>query len=458
MLEELENIIKESFYFRPNRNQLRDLKRLIFEIKKRENVDTKKIIADLKNSVGQKSQTGKNMFFTLKDLLIKKRFPLSSDKKNVDAKKIFLNEVKTPIKNNWQVKKEFKPIKVFLEKEVKDSLLARNFREKFPSLDIEEIKAYGEYLKKNKFDITQLKKPFVFIIKEKWDFLKECPCTKFHLSCGYWILNLGFGCPFDCSYCFLQQYTNFPGIILPANIEEFFEKFDKFSKKIKRPIRIGTGEFCDSLALDHITEYSKLLIPYFSKKNVLFELKTKSTNIDNILSLNPSKNIIVSWSLNPQIIIKTEEKGTPSLRERILAAKRIERSGFSLAFHFDPIIPINHWEKHYKKVIDALYADLNPSFSWISLGTLRGNRALKTISEMRFPKSSIFYGELLLSEDKKLRYPEFLRIEIYQTMVKYIRKYDRKTPIYLCMENKNTWSSLKKLLPTKNISNYLLNL
>jgi len=458
MSEELENIFKENFCFRPNRNQLRDIKRLIFEIEKKENIKTERIIADLTDNVNIKKYAGKDMFLALKNLLIKRRFPLSSHKEKIDPRKVFLNEIKPPIKNNWQVKKEFKPIKIFIEKEIKNSFLLRNFREKFTSVNIEEIDTYSEYVQNNKFNIAQLKKPLVFIIKEKWDFLKRCPCTKLHLPCGYWILNLGFGCPFDCSYCFLQQYTNFPGIILPANIEKFFEKFDRFSKKIKRPIRIGTGEFCDSLALDPITEYSKLLIPYFSKKNVLFELKTKSTNINNILSINPSKNIIISWSLNPQSIIKTEEKGTPSLKERLLAAKKIQKAGFSLAFHFDPIIYTKDWKKYYKKVIDTLYTCINPSFAWISLGTLRGNRGLKTVSEARFPKSSIFYGELLLAEDKKLRYPEFLRKEIYQTMVKYIKEYDNKTPLYLCMENKNTWSSLKKFSPTKNIENYLLGL
>ncbi|MFA7677565.1 MAG: hypothetical protein WCY34_05280, partial [Candidatus Omnitrophota bacterium] len=97
------------------------------------------------------------------------------------------------------------------------------------------------------------------------------------------------------------------------------------------------------------------------------------------------------------------------------------------------------------------------SFAWISLGTLRGSRNLKTVSEMRFPKGKIFYGELFLGEDQKLRYPEFIRKEIYAKMLQWIRKYDKKTPVYLCMENRFVWEAIdKNLNSTSKIERYLI--
>jgi len=244
------------------------------------------------------------------------------------------------------------------EAEVKESQLLANFQKAFPETEVEELKSYGHYLKKNRFQVQDLKKPIVFIIKERGDFIKPCPCTKHHLGCGYWIFNLGFGCPFDCSYCYLQQYSNFPGIVLPANLEDFFSSFDKFSKKLTKPIRIGTGEFSDSLALDHITEYSGLLIPYFKDKKVLFELKTKSDNIANLLTIEPSPNIIISWSLNPASLIESEEKGTASLDARIEAAGKVQAAGYHLGFHFDPIIDTEGFKQLYEEVIDKLYSKL----------------------------------------------------------------------------------------------------
>ena len=87
---------------------------------------------------------------------------------------------------------------------------------------------------------------------------------------------------------------------------------------------------------------------------------------------------------------------------------------------------------------------------------MRSNRRLKTITELRFPQSNIFYGELLLGADKKLRYPDFIKEEIYQEMVSKIRQFDKKTPIYLCMEDKQTWANTKGLVPLNNIENSLI--
>ena len=428
--------IKGSLDFRPTRNQLRDIERLIFEISRREEVSSSEIADSLKT----------NNFFNLKKTLIARRFPLSTKQEKIGPKKVFLSQVPSSIKNSYKLNAAFKPEKIFVEKAVRKSYLVDNFRQKFPETDIEELNHCSDYLKINKFSLSELKKPYVFIIKEKWDFLKPCPCTKHHLSCGYWILNLGFGCPYDCSYCFLQHYTNFPGIVLPGNLEDFFAKSDDFLKKVKKPIRIGTGEFCDSLALDHLTEYSLKLIPYFKKKNVYFELKTKSAAIENLLTIPGSKNIVISWSINPQDLIDSQEKGVASLEQRLQAAKRVRAAGYSLGFHFDPVIHSDDYKPLYRELINTLYKKLKPPFSWISLGTLRSNRKLKMISEQRFPKSKIFYGELFIGEDKKLRYPQFLRQEIYQNMINWIREHDTKTPLYLCMENKDLWELNKPSL------------
>ena len=452
----LQQKIQQKLGLKLNRNQFREIERLAFEISKRDNISYDKVLEPLEKKAGFIKFSSKLKFFFLKNTLIKYRFPQTSQNQKIDQKNIFLSKVKQPLNDNWQVKPPFKPLKIFVETEVIKSQLLTNFQEKFPNIEVEEIDYYSRYVKTNKFTISELKKPLVFIVKERGDFIKRCPCTKKHLTCGYWIFNLGFGCPFDCSYCYLQQYSNFPGLILPANTEDFFTSFDKFSKNLKKPIRIGTGEFCDSLALDHITEYSKTLVPYFTNKKVLFELKTKSDNIANLLTLKSSPNIIVSWSLNPASTARKEEQATASLDQRLEAAAKVQNAGFGVGFHFDPIIHLDNWQKLYGEVIDKLYSKLKKPFAWISLGTLRSNRQLKTATELRFPESNIFYGELFLGEDKKLRYPDFIKEEIYQEITNKIKQYDQKTPIYLCMEDKQTWDKIKGLVPSNNIENSLI--
>ncbi|MBU1086124.1 MAG: radical SAM protein [Candidatus Omnitrophica bacterium] len=450
--------LEQTFSFSLNFNQLKDILRLFHEIKIRDGITEQQIISRLAVEPIIQNSNGRNKFVNIKRNLINLRFPLSSKNQAIDPGQIFLADLKPGLTDIHPKSANFIPEVIYIEEKAKNSYLSQRFAEKFPKTPITIINNCLEYVKNNQFDLKDLKKPIVFIVQENWDFIKPCPCTKNHIGCNYWIFNLGFGCPYDCSYCFLQQYTNFPGVVLPANLDDFFQKFDNFYQKINRPIRIGTGEFCDSLALDHITGYAEKLIEFFRGKPVYFELKTKSNNISNILKLKASKNIVISWSLNPESIVKSEELLTATLEQRLKAALAIQEKGFSLGFHFDPVIYSNNWQQLYQQVIDLLYSRLKPPFSWISIGSLRGTRKLKNAAELRFPESNIFYGELFLGQDKKLRYPKFLRKQIYHKMQEMIRAYDKQTPLYLCMEDADCWTMLNKdLNSSKKVEQYLLN-
>lgn len=457
MWDKLKEKIEQSFHCRLNRNQWKDIKRLLYEIYRRENITIDFIISKLETDSRIKKVEGRNKFFIIKNNLINLRFPKTILQEKIDTKKVFLTDLKKPFEYTYRPTNPFKPEHIFVEKNAQKSYLLKKFQDKFPDVNIENINYCSDYLKNKRITAKDIKKPLIFIVKERWDFIKPCPCTKYHLRCNYWILNIGFGCPYDCSYCFLQQYANFPGIVLPSNLDDFFSKFDDFYKKIDTPIRIGTGEFNDSLALDDITNYSSQLALFFKNKSVYFELKTKSSQINNLLQTQASPNIIVAWSLNPQVFIDREEFGTTSLIERLKAAKRVAKHGFSLAFHFDPIVYGNGWQKLYQQTIDILYKELSGPFKWISLGTLRGSRELKNVVEQRFPGSTIFYGELFIGEDKKLRYPKFLRKEIYSYMIRLIKEYDQKTPVYLCMEDTDVWKALDKSFNSgREVEKYLL--
>ena len=457
MNEQTAKDIEAAFGFTLNKNQARDLERLVFEISRRENIASHAVLARIDPSQ-LKNHSGREKFAALKKILTSSRFPLTSAQQKIDPASLFLTKPRAALTDSWQVQPTFAPQEIIVESTVADSALAARFKHTFPNTPVTIVGYYSDYVKEHPFRLSDLKKPLVFIIKENWDFFKACPCTKEHLRCGYWILNLGFGCPFDCSYCFLQHYTNVPGLILPANLDDFFSRFAKFQANLSRPIRIGTGEFCDSLALDHVTGYAQELIEYFRDKKVVFELKTKSANIAGLLNLKPPENIVISWSLNPQGIVDGQERATASLDQRLEAAKLLQEKGWRIGFHFDPIIHSSDWEKLYAQTVNQLYAKIKPPVAWISLGTLRSNRELKTIVEQRFPESDIFYGELLLGEDKKLRYPELLRRQIYSKMLDWLREHDKKTPVYLCMENQKMWRDLIGVNDTGTIEKYLLSI
>lgn len=414
-------------------NKKKEITRLLFEINKREPIPFLKIIKNLKN----------RQFSLIKEQLLKKRFPYSY---SGEKEKFYLPGLK--INPEYKVKiKRFNlyPKNVYVEEKVKNSYLISRLKNFFPKANFKIIGSLKNYLKRKSFtlnDYNQRKDNF-FIVKEQYDFFKKCPCSKNAVSCSYNIFNLGFGCIYECVYCFLQEYTNSPGIIIPANLEDFFKRFSLSPKTnfIFKVIRIGNGEFTDSLALDEITEFSTQLIHFFKDyPKVFFEFKTKSKNIKNIINSKPQKNIIVSWSLNPPKIIEENEFYTAGLDERIASALSCIKAGFKVGFHFDPILYYDNWLKDYLRVVDYLFDVIKvESIAWISLGTLRFSPSLKKIIENRFPKNKILDEEFILGFDKKMRYPLNLRIMMYKKMIKGIRKRNKKSLFYLCMEEKNVW-------------------
>ncbi|MCM8758034.1 MAG: hypothetical protein NC903_03120, partial [Candidatus Omnitrophica bacterium] len=337
------------------------------------------------------------------------------------------------------------PKRIYIEKELKNISFVKRFKRNFSKAEFITIPSLKDYLKAHRYDLKDYnqRKDNFFIVKERYDFFKKCPCTKSAINCNYFILNLGFGCPYECIYCYLQEYTNSPGIIIPSNLEDFFRYFKRFKKSSK--LRIGSGEFTDSLFLNDITGYSASLIDFFKDyPDVYFEFKTKSKNINYLLKSKPYKNIVVSWSLNPQKIIKECEFYTADLKERIESAVICTQAGFKVGFHFDPIIYYSGWQRDYKEVVDYLFDNIKEDrISWISLGTLRFNPRLKKIIENRFPENRILDEEFIFGFDNKLRYPRTLRFNIYKKMLGFIRKRAKYVWVYLCMEEKVIWQALE---------------
>lgn len=430
-------------YFGVNKKQ--EIVRLLYEISKRAGISPAKIIKDthplaLKNS----DISIQRDFAKIKNYLLRLRYPHASSQSA--SLRPYLPKI--DLGNSWLCnlkKSKFYPKNIFIEKAATHSFLAKRFRSLFPKARFSGIQSLSAYLsthRKFSIEVYNKRKDTIFIVNENHDFFKKCPCTKGAYGCGYHIFNLGFGCIFECTYCYLQGYTNNPGIILPANIDQFFIRFAAYKK---RGMRIGTGEFSDSLALDKITEFSPEIVDFFKKRRDLtFEFKTKSSNIENLLKIESAGNVVISWSLNPQRIIEKNEYFSASLKERLEAAQRCAQAGYRVGFHFDPVIYCNHWQDEYRALIELLFDKIKAKqIAWISIGTFRFSPNLKQVIERRFPANKILDQELLLGYDRKLRYPYALRYKIYKAVIEMLSKHDKRLKLYLCMEKASMWKDLK---------------
>jgi spore photoproduct lyase len=291
-------------------------------------------------------------------------------------------------------------------------------------------------------DEFNLEKETLRLISFPGQLLKPCPGTREYLCCGYQILNIGTNCPLDCSYCILQAYFNQPSLRVFVNVEQQLEAIGEALRASATKIfRIGTGEFTDSLALDPIVKWTRVLPSFIAQhKNTVLEFKTKTVSIEGLLSSPYRDRIVVSWSLNSQAIASREEHGAPSIKRRLEAARACQREGYVLGFHFDPLIEHPSWKEEYDRTLDLLDHYINPAkVIWISLGCLRFMPSLKQVIRRRFPKAHILDGEFVPGLDGKLRYIKPVRIEMYAFMKEKLSQWSFGSGIYLCMESGDVW-------------------
>jgi spore photoproduct lyase len=273
-------------------------------------------------------------------------------------------------------------------------------------------------------------------------FLRTCQGAGAEICCNYYVVSYAWNCHLACSYCVLQSYLSSEALVVCTNFGDLLRDIGDALKEFPdRTFRIGTGELADSLALDHITGYSRKIVPFFaSLPNGILELKTKSDQILNLRNLDHGGRTIVSWSMNSKRMCRTEEPKAATFEERLAAALQCQKWGYKVGFHFDPIVYYEGWETEYREAIREIFGVIDPgSVAWISLGALRFTPHLREMAHRRFPKSRVPYGEFVPGHHGKLRYFRPIREEMYRKMRSWIRSEAPQVFVYLCMESRVVW-------------------
>lgn len=268
---------------------------------------------------------------------------------------------------------------VFIEHEFRDAAIARRLLQRLPSHVPVEYVADGRPAAmpdRRQADPFAAGKRRLILMRRRSPFLMACPAGSGEFACcGYLVLTLASNCPMDCAYCFLQEYVaDNPGFQVYANYADAFDELDALARKApNRHFRVGTGELADSLAFDRLTGLSLELVDFFARqRNLMLELKTKTDEIENLLTVDPKGQVMVSWTLSPSAVFSSSEHRTASPAARIEAARRLADAGYGVAFHLDPVIAYDGAERDYLELLDHLFGVLSPSrIRFVSIGGLR---------------------------------------------------------------------------------------
>ncbi len=253
-------------------------------------------------------------------------------------------------------------------------------------------------------------------------------------------LKWGYGCPFNCSWCFLKgtlRMVKTKTAPVPkdhekiANHVNYFLQNDGVSNEL-----LNSGELADSLMTEHLERpFSQFIMPMFEKQRkhkVL--LCTKSTNVKNLLGMEEHNQTVVSFSLNAPEVSKRWEKA-PSPFDRIEAGKKLHERSYVVRVRVDPMVPIENWKKEYSKLLDKLFNSYTPER--ITIGSLRG---LASTIRCCPDKSWVKYLNEKSNWGKKIDFNT--RREMYSFVRDYLKANFGYRKLALCKETVEMWEEL----------------
>ncbi len=340
---------------------------------------------------------------------------------------------------NYSPSSEFS--RLYLGPGVRDLPAVKRALPRLAGLEVREVAA------KEDIPAEHRNRGTLFVTLPRGETVGYCPGTRGHVCCNYLTVDLYLGCTLGCSYCIMKSYLNFEPVTVYADPDPSIARIREIaSLNPGAMVRVGSGETGDSLLLDPIFELSADFIRGLSDlSNVWFESKTKTDQVDHLLSIPDKGNAVIGFSLNPEAVFRDEEGFAATPDERLDAAARALDAGYLLAFHFDPVIDIPDWETAYSGVVDRLARFPGDRVAWISIGTFRYPPALKDRMEDR----PYLRGEFVPCRDGKFRYLQRKRKRMYSFLKERLDTV-LGSPVYLCMESADVWRGTMGSVPMKN--------
>ena len=207
---------------------------------------------------------------------------------------------------------------------------------------------------------------------------------------NYWHFSPYGFCPYDCQYCYLAGVPGVkfsPTVKIFVNIGEIFDQIADAASKLSEPTAFYLGKLQDGLALDLLTGYSCLMIPFFAQqKNAKLTLLTKSAEVANLLNLDHQGHTILSWSLNPSDICEAFESNVPPPNKRITAMRKCSDAGYPLRAVIMPIIPVGGWQKIYTDFLENLLGSV--PLDRITLGQICSYSGALQLTERKLGKDN----------------------------------------------------------------------
>ena len=306
---------------------------------------------------------------------------------------------------------------IYIEQSIAEHPRVLDILARFPKARRIECERYGQVFnpKAQNFRL-QKQRPSLILARKHQNFISPAPSGYGIGAKHNYYFSHVLNCLYDCRYCFLQGMYQSAHYVLFVNYEDFQNEIIKTATQHAEPVHFFSGYDGDSLALEPVSRFAELFIPVFETlPNALLELRTKSTQVRNLLNREPLNNVVVAFSLSPDAIAKQVEAKAPSLKQRLNAIAKVQAHGWKVGLRFDPLIYQKNYQELYNEFFQQVFkvVDLKQLHS-VSLGAFRLPDAFFKKIHKLYPEEKML-AVSFASENGMTQYPK----TIEQAMMGY---------------------------------------
>lgn len=325
---------------------------------------------------------------------------------------------------------------IYVEEAVRQHRRSQEILARYPQARIIDIERYGQVFNKSRQHFRLQKNQPALILAEKHG-NRVLPAPQAYNIGGmhnYYFSHM-MNCVYDCRYCFLQGMYRSAHYVLYVNYEDFAQQIRQtIAKHPPGSTYFFSGYDCDSLAFEPVTGFAEYFVSLFTQLDAWMELRTKSTQIRQLLQQPVNPRVIVAFSLSPDIVVEKLEARTASLDKRLDALEKLAVRGWSLGLRFDPVIFSADWRELYQELFRRVFARIpSTSIHSVSLGVFRMPEDFFKRIRKLYPDEAL-YAMQYVSKAGQLSYAEEMEQEIMDGCREMLLQYIPEEKLFRCQE------------------------
>ncbi|MBU4199497.1 MAG: hypothetical protein KKG09_02245 [Verrucomicrobia bacterium] len=255
------------------------------------------------------------------------------------------------------------------------------------------------------------------------------------------------GCPHGCQYC--GDGRSGKMIAVGLNIEETVERLivpiAEKNPQQRCFLLIGWGS--DEITFEPEHGAFDVFTTALDRLDRYVYFHTGGDNVDWIADLKHKDRLIGVWSVTCATAARIIEPGAGSAINRIEAARKCREMGVPVRIKFKPIIPVRDWRREYAEIIEQTVKRAQPESIGFCLYIWNTYKSMmNSLNPDLLDPECLDAARRAQKEIKGVTtgpFPHKVRREIYRTLIREVRKWNKDVPVYISTESREMWDDLK---------------